>query len=207
MLGEIAIALVVIVVLVAIGFGGYLVYYHLSARRRGHVPQSVIPSHITNVFSRNRPTSSGGGGFADGAFGSRGGPGSGGGGVGGRSRQKFSALDVDEAWDSHVDEEMVDYDNVRMTDRSTSGVGGGAKTAYYDELDDVDDSTHLAASSSAGGRSGSGHKSASGIDAKGRMSTDELNERYDSVMETGSSLPASSNPFGSGAYRSDADRR
>lgn len=205
MLGEIAIALVVIVVVVALGFGGYLVYYHLSARRRGHTPGSVIPDHITNVFSRNRPTSGGGGSggaFAsDGAFGVRGG----GGGAGGtgRSRQKFAALDVDEAWDSHVDEEMADYDNVRLADRS--GGGGNAKTAYYDELDDVDDSTHLAAgpSSSRGGRA---HSAGGGIDAKGRLSNDELNERYDSVMETGSSVP-SDNPFGSGAYRNDGARR
>ncbi|CCG80723.1 protein of unknown function [Taphrina deformans PYCC 5710] len=98
----IVIAIVALVVVAVLGFAGFLAFMHIQQRRRGGSgASSLFPSSFKGMF----------GGSAERETGTR-----------------FAALDVDEAWDTHVDEEMG-YDSVRMHDNSR-------KSLTHEELDD-----------------------------------------------------------------------
>ncbi|BFZ56395.1 hypothetical protein PYCC9005_003441 [Savitreella phatthalungensis] len=177
MLEEIVIALVVIIVVAGLSFAGYLAYYHVTARRQGRIPDGMLPDHITNIFSRSSGGGGGGvGGVGGDAIGLR---------TGRVGRTKFSALDVDEAWDSHVDEEMG-YESGKGAGGRPSQQPGTSKTTYYDELDDE---AFDAPSSSS----------------KSKLTSSQLDARYDDATTHHTSTShAQENPFGSGAYRSDS---
>ncbi|ORY77718.1 hypothetical protein BCR37DRAFT_119937 [Protomyces lactucae-debilis] len=158
-MSAIIIAIVVLVVAAVIGFVAFVVLYHLKQRRNGMPTSGILPpvdafkSAFTGRGTGSRGNHSAGGAGIGGAFGL----GRMGGNSGEERSTRFAALDVDEAWDTHVDEEMG-YDQSRSKDQRLQ----------------------------------------SGRGMSGRLSHEELDDRYESVMDGGDDDER--NPFGSGAY-------